>query len=1282
MSVTNPMEPSVPLGLNYSPKMPPRTRAHSASREGPLWEVGVDTGGTFTDCVARKRGDPERRAKVLSSSALRATRLSVNGNHLRIRLATALSGAFAVALLPGFRVNGRNGARILRVAIAAEGELLLQLDGRARVDPTRAFIDLVSPWEAPILATRVVLERATGEPLDDCRICVGTTRGTNALLERATTPVVLVVNEGLEDIVRIGDQRRLDIFARAPTKAPPLERASIGVSARVAASGTVIAPLDDASLRRAALRVHQRGIRAAAVALLHADASRPKAVAQERRVARILRGQGFEWVTLSHECGASSRYEPRARSALVDASLSGPVGEFVESIQRSAGGARIFMMTSAGGLTPSSAFHPRESLLSGPAGGVLGAASLARACGVARCITLDMGGTSADVARLDGAPELKDETTVGTVTMAGSCVAVESVAAGGGSILWGDGGSLRVGPRSAGANPGPACYGAGGPLTLTDANLLLGRIDPSKMPIPLDAAAARRRAREVHRSLRAGGRRDLSERAMLEAFVALADETMANAIRTVTIRKGFDPRDHALVAFGGSGALHACAVAQRLGISTVLYPQASGVLCAQGISRAPLSRVVSITELAPLGPDISRRLARACAHARAELRRLAPIAARRATIHARALVRIKGQEESLDLALSGRLRSGTAMCARLRTDFAKRFAQVYGYPAPRGVALELERLRVVAELTPPAERDRPGSTHANSLFTGPCSLTRSDSSAFVAPGWRARVGPLGTLVMTRARRAKGASEGGVGELLASRLASIATDMGEQLRRTAISPNVKDRLDYSCGLLDARGVLMVNAPHIPIHLGALGECVRAVMRVHRFARGDTVIVNHPRLGGSHLPDFTAISPIFAKDGPLLAFAANRAHHAEVGGTRPGSMPPDATTLEEEGCVLEPTLVVERGRDHFDRLERALAGGRWPSRLVHDNLMDARAQVAANALAAALIPEIVRARGAAELTRCAARLRKASSDGAARAIASLPFDETEAEEFLDDGSPLRVRLARSRDRRRLTVDFAGSSAQHPRNLNAPSAVTRAAVMYTLRVLVGESLGADGPAFPLNEGLLDPIDLRIPACSILAPDFSGPPSACPACAIGQTETSQRLVDLLWRALGMAACSQGTINNLLFGNDRYGFYETIAGGAGATELGPGESGIHTHISNTRITDAEVLERRYGVRLDAFRIRKGSGGSGRHKGGDGLVRRIRFHERVELSFLSQHRKESPYGLNGASPGTRGAQRILRANGRIETLPGIAAATLHRGDAIEIETPGGGGYGRARPSSS
>lgn len=1252
------------------------------------WEIGVDTGGTFTDCVARNSAGQTSRAKVLSTSALRGSIVSATNTSLTLALAATPSAAIADSFFRGFAVqlpHTTSGAvRIGFIAqsrLRSDGCLAITLAAPASALAltelaTGAIVDLIAPFESPILAARLAIDRPHPLPLDDCRISIGTTRGTNALLEGDVSDVTLFVNDGLQDILRIGDQRRSDIFARSPTRAAPLEMQSCGVRARRNADGSEHEQLDESHLRSEARALHAGGARTAAIALLHAGRN----PAHESRVETILREEGFSWVSPSHQCGSTSRFEPRARAAVVDAALSGPVGDFIAAIKRDASGAELMMMTSVGGLVPAASFQPRDSLLSGPAGGVAGAAAIARACGFDSCVTLDMGGTSADVARVEREPEIRDETTVGSTTIASPSIAVESVAAGGGSILWWDGDAMRVGPNSAGASPGPACYGQGGPLTLTDANILLGRIDADRLPIPIRPACAHERALELHGSICASGGSTRSMPEMLEAFIAIADEAMANAIRAVTIRRGVDPSGHALICYGGAGGLHACAVAERLALRTVIFPPDAGLLCASGISRAPITRHCSRLILEPLEQCAARFAAHASqleSQARDEISALG-VDGSCATIARRVvMMRTVGQEESLEVAWADGDRCADAATV-LRQRFIQNYRAIYGFDPQPDRAIEVERMRVQIELCREGATASTTPIESTAPIHPPCAIMRSDSSFHCPLGWQITAHASGALVFTRdySTVAQRTIAPPTYELVAAQLGAIGSDMGEQLRRTALSPNIKDRLDFSCGILDAQGFLVVNAPHIPIHLGALGPCVRAVQSHCRFAPGDVIAVNHPRFGGSHLPDFTVITPVHSEQGVLIGFAANRAHHAEVGGMRPGSMPPHATTLSQEGVVVEPLHIVVGGCAHFEQLEGQLRSGQWPSRMVDDNLADLRAQVAANELAVQRLRTLFAQSGVECMRDSYAALRASARRASERAIAALPAEIAQIEERLDDGTRLVVAMTRRLDPPRLSIDFTSTSPQHHGNLNAPIAVTRAAIMYSMRVLVGLTLGSNGPAFPMNEGLLDPVEIILPPRTILSPDFSGSPNDCPACAIGQTETSQRLVDLLWRAFNLAACSQGTINNLLFGNAQFGFYETIAGGAGGSIDRAGESGVHTHISNTRITDAEVLERRYPVRLERFAIRHGSGGAGAMRGGDGLIRRIRFLKPVELSFLSQHRIEVPYGLAGGSPGKCATQCVIRADGTIESVAGIVALSLQADDAFEIETPGGGGYGR------
>lgn len=1266
-----------------------------------VWDVGVDSGGTFTDCIAISTQGDVRRAKVLSTSALRARIIAVDRAADRLRLGLSFPHSVDPDLLIGFRIvpladRRRSSTQGTTGSIVDEAHLRRALGGTTHVEvhcshspdaglplpPVGSLVDLCAPYEAPILALRVALGRSESAPLQDCRLRIGTTRGTNALLERQTTPVVLFTNEGIEDLLAIGDQRRTDIFAASPSKPSHVHVNAVGVRVRHAPDGSESVPLDVEAFRACADRANHPEGAAAAIALLHGSVAKRSGDSAESTLARELHALGWSWISCASDVGASSRFEPRARAAVVDAALSGPVGGFVANIIRQSQGADVRMMTSTGGIAPAPHFRPRESLLSGPAGGVVAAAACARALGFERVVTLDMGGTSADVARIDGHAALTNETRVGDAILGAPSVAVESVAAGGGSIVWWDGTSLRVGPRSAGAFPGPASYGCGGPLTITDCNLLLGRIDPAASTIPLDIAAAQHAARSLCTDIQRSGR-SLDETALLEQAIAIAEETMAGALRSVTVRQGVDPAQHALLSFGGSGGLHACSLAERLGIDTVIIPLDAGILCAAGALTAPPTKILHRVLLRPLDAptlepigDVVRRM---CDEALSLLASVDPNGSDGKVARCELHLRLTGQESTIQLSVDP--------CAASEPDarliaahFRNAYRAIHGFDPHAHHTIEVESLLVEAAgrstTLPPAPVD------VAAVQPDAQGLVRlSGASVWVAQGWTSLAHPAGAILLRRGgthevqhTRDPRALTCGADEVLAARAVAIALDMGETLRRIAVSPNIRDRLDYSCGILSAQGRLVVNAPHIPVHLGALGPCVRAVVEALPLREGDVALVNHPRFGGSHLPDLTVITPIYHR-GNLVAFAANRAHHAEIGGTRPGSMPPDATCLAEEGVVIEPMRIVEGGVLQLDHLTRVLGDARHPSRMPADNLADLQGQIAANALAAARIGELLEASGSDCVLRIDALLATASRHAAQRVIAALRSDGATAAERLDDGSMLCVRVERSPCRTRLHIDFTGSAPQHARNLNAPLAVTRAVVMYTVRVLAGLQMGSDGPAFPMHEALLDAVDITVPRGSILHPDFSGSPDECPACAIGQTETSQRLVDALWQALDIAACSQGTINNLLFGSAALGFYETIAGGAGATEAAHGTSAVHTHISNTRLTDAEVLERRYPVRLEKLRLRTGSGGDGLHRGGDGIIRRLRFLEPVELSFLSQRRESSPRGSHGGCDGARGSQRILRANGAVDHVPGIIAAHLSSGDAFEVETPGGGGWG-------
>jgi len=1255
------------------------------------WQIWIDTGGTFTDCLARDPRGRLHRAKVLSSSALRATvERALAPDALRIReewnAPQGLVDGFEVRLL-GLR---HPLAHVTTYDIKTH---TVYLD-RPLPDlpPAGTTMELASPDEAPILAAKLVTRTPFGGRLPPLAMRLATTRGTNALLERRGGRVALFITRGFGDLLRIGTQQRPDLFALRVTTREPLYECVVEVDERLAADGSVLRALVPATLAEAASRCAAEGIDAAAVALMHAYRN----PAHERAVEGALRDAGFRHVSLSSELAPLIKLLPRAETAVVDATLSPVIRDYLQAVGAALHGGLLHVTTSAGGLVRPEEFRAKDSLLSGPAGGVAGAAHAGQRSGCRRVIAFDMGGTSTDVARWDGDFEYVWEHEVGGGRIFSPALAIESVAAGGGSVCAFDAEGLRVGPESAGAAPGPACYGAGGPLTLTDCNLLLGRISPHHFAIPVDTAPAADAADALLREVQARTGEETTREALLAGLLDIADERMADAIRTISLRRGYDPAGYALVAFGGAGGQHACGVAERLGIETVIVPADAGLLSALGIGHAPLERFAERQVLRPLADVEADVGAWFTELGNQALGAVAREGVERSTIAVRrriASLRYAGQESSLEVEW--------APGGDLREAFEARYAAVYGHrPAQRPI--ELESMRAVAstpaaDASPEATPERfPAPTsgtrrlwmrggwrkvpcyareglHPGAAFAGPAVVTEAHAATYVGEGWSAELDGAGALLLERDRSTRlpdgeepaQAPEAVRLELFVNRFRALVGEMGEMLRRTALSTNVKERLDFSCALLDAGGELVANAPHIPVHLGALGLCVRSVAAALPMEPGDVVVTNHPAFGGSHLPDVTAITPVHDAAGALLGYVASRAHHAEIGGTRPGSMPPDARTLAEEGVVIAPTWLVRGGEARWGEMRALLTGGPHPTRAVDENLADLAAAVAANHRGARLLVELAREHGAAAVAGYMDALKRRAEDGVREALRRLGDGVFEAEERLDDGSVLHARVAVEDGH--AVIDFAGTSPVHPGNLNATPAIVRSVVLYVLRLMVREPL-------PLNEGLLRAVDVRVPP-GMLNPEWPEDPSRAPAVVGGNTEVSQRLADTLLKALGLAACSQGTMNNTLWGTDRFGYYETVCGGAGAGPGWHGASAVHTHMTNTRITDPEVVEHRYPVRIERFGVRAGSGGAGRWRGGDGAVRETTFLEPVSLSILAQHRTEGPYGVDGGQPGAPGAQRVLRADGTVVELAPSDACELAAGDTLVLETPGGGGWG-------
>ncbi|HEY8427881.1 MAG TPA: hydantoinase B/oxoprolinase family protein, partial [Sandaracinaceae bacterium] len=1078
--------------------------------------------------------------------------------------------------------------------------------GRDPRDGSLRVVKVLSSDRAPIEGIRAILGLDPSAPIPPCEVRMGTTLATNALLERRGAPTVLVITHGFEDLPELGDQTRPDLFALAIDKPAPLAVRVIGVPARAAPDGTILARADDGFVDRLREAL-AAGARSVAVCVMHAT----RAPELERELGELAVRAGAAHVSLSHEVDAEQGLLARADTTVADAYLTPLIADYVAALQRELPGSSIAIMQSSGALADADRFRGRNAVLSGPAGGAVALAHVARTVGAPRAIGFDMGGTSTDVCRFDGELERTYGSKIAGVRLRAPATAIHTVAAGGGSLCRYDGRRMSVGPESAGADPGPLCYGRPGASepTLTDVAVALGRLLPDRFPFPLDVGAARA---AFERMAPAIGK---SAAEVAAGFFEIAVENMAEAIRRITVARGHDARDYVLVVFGGAGGQHACAVARRLGIRRVVAHPLAGVLSALGMGVADVGwhgeadvggAVLERGLLAGLGATFARLEAEGRAQVGEPAR-----ATRRLDL------RYRGTETGITLEVTGEDDEALVRA------FSARHEEQFGYARPgHPIVATTARVEVVrpaevprvtlgaAAPVGPERRVRAWmgdrfhddvlvvqreSLSAGARLAGPAIVLEATGALVLEPGWSLTVRDDAIIELidegTPDRPAVTVERDPVQlEVLANAFMSIAEQMGTVLQRTAVSTNIRERLDFSCAVFDRRGALVANAPHIPVHLGAMGETVRAVLAAHpRPEPGDVYVTNDPSAGGSHLPDVTVVSPVHDRDGTLRFFVACRGHHADIGGVTPGSMPPFSRTLEEEGVVFRAVRGVHRGALDREGLLAVLRSGPYPARKPEENLADLEAQIAANAKGARLLRELCDRYGTEVV---AAYMEHVQADAAAKveeAIEALPDGEHAFEDALDDGTPVRVRVTVRG--RRMEIDFAGTGAElEGSNLNAPRAVTMAAVIYVLRALVGAPI-------PLNAGCLAPVRVRIPPRSLLDP------SPGRAVAGGNVETSQRVVDVLLGALGVAAASQGTMNNVTFGDGTFGYYETLAGGAGALEGRDGACCVHTHMTNSRITDPEVLEDRFPVRLVRFERRRGSGGSGRWRGGDGVIR-------------------------------------------------------------------------------
>jgi 5-oxoprolinase (ATP-hydrolysing) len=1076
-----------------------------------------------------------------------------------------------------------------------------------------------------------------------------------------------------------------------------LYEAAIEVDERMGAHGEIVRALDLASAEPALRDAFDRGIRACAIALMHGY----RFPAHELELAALAGRIGFTQISVSHRVSPLMKLVSRGDTTVADAYLSPVLRRYVQRVAAALPGTRLQFMQSSGGLSDANAFHGKDAILSGPAGGIVGAARASRAAGFDRIIAFDMGGTSTDVGHYAGEHERALDVEVAGVRLRTPILRIHTVAAGGGSICRFDGVRLRVGPESAGANPGPAAYRRGGPLTVTDCNVLLGRLRPEFFPSlfgpggdePLDAEIVRRQFAGLAAAISA------TAEATAAGCIRIAVENMANAIKKISVQRGHDVTGYTLTCFGGAAGQHACLVADALGMRRVFLHPLAGVLSAYGIGLADAIAMRQQTVESPLDAASLAAIEPVFAALEAQARvELAAQGFATPTSVRSLLVKYSDTDSTLTLDWDG-----SATPETLTREFLEQYRARYGFSVA-GRALVIDAISVAAtgrgetaeslpwfapregELRPVTHRPvffetiwieapfyrrcdlRPGDS-----FAGPAVICERNTTVVVERGWRATLTPADHLVLDKAGAAAAAAKLSTQadpirlEIFNNLFMAIAEQMGVTLANTASSVNIKERLDFSCALFDAAGQLIANAPHMPVHLGSMGESVQEILRrrqrVGVMQPGDAFALNAPYAGGTHLPDVTIVMPVFleAGAGPQF-FVAARGHHADIGGITPGSMPSDSKTIEEEGVLLDNVRIVERGVFLEDALRDKLSSGAYPARNVAQNLADLRAQIASCQKGISELEAMTRYYGL-DVVQAYMRHVQDNAEAAVRArVGALQDGAFEYE--MDNGAVIRAAIRIDRERRSATIDFTGTSAQQPNNFNAPLPVTRAAVLYVVRTLVDDEI-------PMNAGCMKPIELIVPEGSMLNPRY---PAAVVA---GNVETSQAVTDCLYGALGVLAASQGTMNNFTFGNERHQYYETIAGGSGAGPDFDGTDAVQTHMTNSRLTDPEVLEFRFPVRLESFRIRRGSGGAGRQRGGDGVVRRLRFLEPMTAVMLANHRRVAPFGLEGGAPGATGANWIERADGRREEFGATFSSTVDRGDIIVIETPGGGGFGKA-----
>ncbi len=1130
---------------------------------------------------------------------------------------------------------------------------------------------------------------------------MGTTVATNALLERKGERTVLVITKGFRDALRIGYQNRPSLFAREIVLPELLYERVIEVEQRHSADGEELIPLDRAGARAALQQAYDDGIQSAAVVFVHGYRHHDHEIA----VGEIAREIGFDQVSVSHEVSPLMKIVGRGDTTVVDAYVSPILRRYVDLIRNQLRDARLMFMQSNGGLADARFFRGKDSILSGPAGGIVGAVQTSAMAGYDKIISFDMGGTSTDVAHYDGEYERAFETLVAGVRMRAPMMRIHTVAAGGGSILHFDGTRYRVGPDSAGANPGPACYRRGGPLCVTDANVMVGKIQARFFPKvfgpgadqALDEDVVREKFAALAAEIEAATGDSRSPVEVAEGFLMIAVENMAKAIKQVSIQRGYDVTEYTLNCFGGAGGQHACLVADSLGISRVFVHPFAGVLSAYGMGLADLrvmrERAIEATLDDALMGDLAKVFDEMEADGRAEMVRQGGDPARTIAQH-KLHLRYEGTDSPLIIENADR--------AAVIAEFETAHHQQYGFIAPEKShiveAVNVEVIASAVEVADPAHEIGPGeppeivaevetymagARHRTRLYErnamrpgcrvdGPAVIIEDIATTVVEPGWAAVINKYDQMILDRVVPRPGAASIGTEadpvmlEVFNNLFMSIAEQMGEVLRNTSYSVNIKERLDFSCAIFAPDGSLVANAPHIPVHLGSMSESVRTVAEQRRgtIVPGDVFMLNTPYNGGTHLPDVTVITPVFDQAGKeILFYVAARGHHAEIGGITPGSVPPNSTHIDEEGVLIDNFQLVSGGRLLDAETEKLFTTAPYPTRNFRHNLADLKAHIAGNEKGVQELRKMVDHFGLDVVHAYMKHVQDNAEECVRRVLGVLTDGSYDYE--MDSGARIRVEISVDRDKREAVIDFTGTSEQQNSNFNAPSSVCMAAVLYVFRLMVDDDI-------PLNAGCLKPLKVIIPEGCMLAPKY---PAAVVA---GNVETSQAVTNALIGALGIMAAGQGTMNNFTFGNNAgYQNYETICGGSGAGPDYDGTDAVHTHMTNTLATDPEILEWRFPVVVESFEARPGSGGAGKHRGGNGVIRRVRFEEDMTAAIVSGHRRVAPFGAAGGEPGQCGHNYVERADGTVSELSGTDGTEMHPGDVFVIETPGGGGYGRA-----